>query len=129
MRISLILLLLSSTTLAFVHLAALKFYLYWQYSWFDMPVHTLGGITIVFALYAIRELLGKSENDAPPLVSLLTFALGVGILWELFELYAGVPIQNNYIFDTAIDLTMDVCGGYLGFLIHSKLSYLGEHSS
>jgi len=41
------------------------------------------------------------------------FVVGVG--WELFELWAGIPVVEDYILDTTTDLIMGILGALSGY--------------
>jgi len=45
----------------------------------------------------------------------------IGIGWEIFEILAGVPREDNFIIDTVVDLTMDVLGAAVATGIFIKL--------
>lgn len=94
-----------------VHTAALQWSLYWYYPWLDSPVHFLGGMWIALATAWI---LARTESRirARTVVAFVAF---FAISWELFEVWAGVPMENNFVFDTTIDLCMDALGGIVGF--------------
>ena len=50
----------------------------------------------------------------------------VGIGWELFEVFAGIPIEENFKFDTTMDLFMDLLGASVAILIFIRV-YLSGH--
>jgi hypothetical protein len=94
--------LILSGALALLNQWALTEYLYWRYEWFDILMHLLGGLAIgtfvAGLLYKFRPGL---------------FLLGVVVLvvgWEVFEYMFGIPHEDNYVFDTALDLLMDTFG-------------------
>lgn len=120
---SLILLLAAVMVLGTVHILALELYLYWQYTWFDVPVHMLGGAIVALSLF-VAALYVPMLQQFLHLLPVLAFALIVGILWELFELGAGIFRAENYAFDTSIDLVMDVVGGYIGYIVGSRMNRL-----
>jgi len=121
MKLSVILLLISTSVLGAVHYLALEFYLYWQYVWFDVPMHILGGVVVALSLFAARDLGVSIPNAFFRLAPVLLFVMVVGILWEIFEVKAGLYMAENYVFDTAVDLCMDFVGGTVGFIVGSKL--------
>lgn len=41
--------------------------------------------------------------------------------WELFELWAGMPREANFAFDTTIDLIMDALGGICGYFLAKRV--------
>lgn len=120
MRTIFLLLLLSVVTLAFVHISALQFYLYWQYVWLDVPVHFLGGAVVTFLFFSLVDLGVRLPTWCQKVVPVLIMVFLVGVAWELYELLIGIVMRDNYVFDTTLDLVMDVCGGYVGFIISRR---------
>lgn len=107
--------------LAVVHVIAVDLYLYWHFRWLDMPVHAYGGAMVALGLFCLRD-LGLLKESYLRIVPVLVFATAIALLWEAFELAAGVPIIGNYFFDTAIDITLGVTGSAIGFYIGSRVS-------
>lgn len=105
-----------------LHLLGFQYFLYWRFWWYDMIIHSLGGIEVVLA---VAWFVGLSRQSATWL-SLLAAAIVVGIGWEAFELWGGIPREANWTFDTAIDLSMDALGGIIGISIVARL---GRHLS
>jgi len=121
MRTIFLLLFLATVTLAFVHFAALEFFLYWQYVWLDVPVHFLGGTIVALLFLALLDLGLPCPSWCQKLIPVLVLVLIVGVLWEVYELLIGIIIRDNYVFDTTLDLIMDVCGGYVGYVVGNKV--------
>lgn len=94
--------------LAALHLWALDAYLYWQYPWFDVLIHFLGGLAIG------AFVVGLLVHFRPRLYIAILAATYIG--WELFEVVAGVPREANFIFDTTLDLLMDTLGGIAAYV-------------
>jgi len=105
------------TLVAILHLVGFEYYLYWRFLWFDLIVHTLGGIWASLFLLWMRGFW----NDTPNLLWGIFGAIMVGIAWEVFEVSAGLPIASNYVFDTSLDLLMDVLGGVIGSFLFCAL--------
>ena len=94
---------------------------YWYYTiwWFDIPMHFLGGMWVgLFFLYVLNNKKGFLKH----FFVILSCVLLVGILYELFEIYA-----HNYIardpfnsLDTVSDLFFDLAGGALAVLYFPK---------
>ena len=104
-------------TIAMLNAAAMHWRLYWTYWWFDIPMHFLGGLwTGLFILWSVY-LSGFPLNFVQRAMSMLTVALlgvvGVGVIWELFELISRATLvsQDAYVTDTVLDLIMDTLGG------------------
>lgn len=108
--------LLLSALIAYLHIKALEMNLYFVYPWFDVALHFLGGALIsVIALTVFLYAKGEKNFLENKKLLFLTPAIAVlvGALWEVFELWAGVVPSENYVFDTSIDLVMDLIGGVL----------------
>lgn len=98
----------------FLAIKGLWYYLFW---YFDMPMHFLGGVVVMYLLVYLfynRISIQKSSN----LFYLLAGVLIVGLGWEVFEyfllnLYAGQPFN---IIDSTSDIFFDLAGGILGLL-------------
>ena len=97
--------------LAALHFTGLALYLYWYFFWFDMVTHFMGGMWAgIFLLWS------RAQTGYPPnLLFVVGGALLIGIVWEIFEVAAGLPREANYVFDTSLDLLMDVLGSLFAF--------------
>lgn len=119
-----VLFLLSSLLLAISHIVALKFFLYWQYLWLDIPMHALGGVVValgVFSLYDFKENFPKRLLLPIPV---LTFVLLSALAWEVYELQIGIQIEEDYAIDTIIDIIMGMLGGVFGYILGYSFSRL-----
>jgi len=99
--------------IAATHLSALQWSLYWYFVWLDVPVHFAGGAWL--ALAGSWLLLRFGYGHEVRYVFMIVIAGSIG--WELFEAWAGVPRDSNFLFDSVLDLTMDVAGGIVGFIL------------
>lgn len=69
----------------------------------------------------------RSRGSAPSAVrvfiAVLVEVLAIGIMWEIFEYYAGLTFNpvSSYTFDTTKDLVMDVLGGCATYLYYVKV--------
>jgi len=127
MRAPLLLIIFFITTLVFggAHLLASKFFLYWKYTWLDIPMHILGGIIVVFAFLLALKYLVRLPRRYSSLLPTLATVLFIGLLWELFEIKIGIPLyEENFEIDLAGDLLMDIVGGVIGYYVGSRLSTL-----
>jgi hypothetical protein len=113
------------TTLAVVHISATKFFLYWKYLWFDIPMHFLGGVCVALGLSALPFFrIHVFERFRTPLIY-ASVTLLVGILWEIFEVTSGIMvIDETFVPDTVLDLVMDVLGGLVGYAVAGTLKKL-----
>ena len=111
-------------------LAAGPYFLYWKLWWFDMVLHFLGGLWITLGGYYIFSLSGYFKKISPdkkwvfvlPLLALV-FA---GSAWEIFEYLLGIIPIKGYVFDTCLDLAMDILGGGLACFFIAKNHALAE---
>ncbi len=89
-------------------------------------MHFLGGLWIVFSAYYIFHFsntigeVGKKSYSI--FILLLTAVLTVGILWEVFEYLVGAIPKTDYVFDTCLDLAMDILGGVTAYFFISKIT-------
>ena len=103
--------------LCMVNLVAIKGLWYYIFWYFDMPMHFLGGVAILFLVaYVLYKPLQDSKY---PILFCLLFTLAIGIGWEVFEyifnnLIAGMTFSPM---DTTSDIFFDMSGVLLGILI------------
>ncbi|HEY4511413.1 MAG TPA: hypothetical protein VJH55_01085 [Candidatus Paceibacterota bacterium] len=112
--------------IAVLHYAAIVFYLYWAYWWFDIMMHVLGGMAVGLLLYWF--LYRSAIVSIPRLPSwgvVLVGTIVVGVGWEIFEYVIHLTYTNkeSYVFDTSVDLLMDVVGAY-GAYVATRLKLL-----
>lgn len=105
-------------SLALIHIVAMHFFLYETFDWFDIPMHFLGGVCIAlcFALLPFFHIYLPKRYTT--ITVYLCVVLLVGVVWEIFEYMtglSGVAVQNDFVFDTVLDLVMDVLGGVVGY--------------
>lgn len=118
--------LLSAITLAMSHFLFLEFYLYWRYLWLDIPMHFLGGITVALGLLSLRDFISWLPRWFFTLSVILSFTFAVAVLWEVFELFIGIPFEpEGYINDTIADLMLSMMGGLAGYFVGSRINTLG----
>ncbi len=110
---------------AFLHLAALKFYLYFDLWWLDIILHFLGGVWVAATVFWAYYFSGWYKNPVASarrfFIVTLSGAVIVGIAWELFEYHAGLTFVLpgiDYRIDTLCDLGMDVVGGLSAYLYY-----------
>lgn len=106
--------------LGLLHTSALTYSLYWRYVWLDTLSHFLGGLWIALAFAWLFLRNGRTAYTTH--IVLAVMVIGVG--WELFEFVSGVPREANWLFDTAVDLTLDLIGGVCGAYLSQKIARL-----
>lgn len=127
MNILLTLFFTSFTTLAVIHFFATKFFLYWKYFWFDIPMHVFGGVCVAFGFAILPFFRIQLPSRYTTLKGYIGAVLCVGILWEVFEYFfglSGFAVQNDFIFDTVKDLIMDMLGGVIAYGVIMKIKQL-----
>ena len=118
-------------------LLAFRYFMYWRFWWFDIIMHFLGGFWLALLAFYIlylsdlkekieiwtqRVQIGFFEKYSFLIISLM-FVLSIGILWEIFELFFAFPLKQGYLFDTILDLIMDMMGwGVIYFIFLKKIS-------
>jgi hypothetical protein len=111
-------LLSSVAILGIAHAAALNFSLYWQFPWFDIPMHILGGIVVALSLLLLASFINSIPERYVSFRWVLIGVLIIGLLWELFEIAIGIPlIEHDFEADMFLDLAMDLCGGAIGYVL------------
>lgn len=95
---------------------------YTRYPWWDVALH--GGSAMAFGLMGFLFVFVLFEGDryAAPAWAMafiaFTFAVALGVLWEVFEFVMdasfGLNMQKSGLVDTMWDLIVDVIGATLG---------------
>ena len=103
-----------------LHLCALQFFLYWRFFWFDILVHSMGGVFIALAVAWLSTRSGHSVSVA----LCVSVAFALGIAWEIFEYDFNIPqtLWVSYPFDTAKDIVMDTFGGTIGASLARRIA-------
>ncbi len=106
--------LIFSSFLLFLHLSALKHFMYWSTPWFDVFVHSIAGVSIAFLFLSLFSLLSNRKHYSGLRVfSITCFAtLLVSIGWEVFEFSNGLALNQwlGYWPDTISDISSGVLG-------------------
>lgn len=108
-----------------LHAVAMAFSLYWQWWWYDLTVHFLGGAFAALLIAWFFFFSGYTTLRLPNQSRLLWFAilgvLAIGGGWELFERLLGHSWSpEGYWLDTGIDIVMDVLGGLGAYVLFLK---------
>ena len=83
-------------------------------------MHAFGGVIVALGFFVLSDLriLPRTFLRIVPITALV---LGVALIWEAFELIAGVEIIGHYIIDTTVDITAGLIGGVIGFYVGKSL--------
>ena len=85
------------------HFALLNYW-YWEFWWLDVAMHFSGGVVIGLSAYVFG---GRRAV-------ILYAVLLVGVVWEVYEYAIGISsTEPKFIFDTGLDLAMDIAGALL----------------
>jgi len=117
---------LSAIVLAVFHYLFLELHLYWLYPWLDIPMHFLGGITVAIGYMVFIGFSPKLTDKYFTFNNTLIFVLLVAVLWEVFEVGAGILNfeESNYVGDTALDIIVGILGGITGYFVSVRISQL-----
>jgi len=106
-----------------LHFLAMRFYLYWTFSWFDILMHGLGGLVIglLAGALVIRFFPMVLEYAVLFFILVLGTTLLVGFLWEVFEFILDLTVKMQLyqpsVPDTMVDIVMDMIGGCIAGII------------
>ena len=110
-----VLFLLVSVTFGAVHLFAMYASLYCFYWWFDILMHSWGGILITLGLFSFGTF--SRIKRKPTLLFTLAVLLFVVTVWELFEWRAGLFDPATHLEDTLLDMFLGVAAGLITYYI------------
>ena len=108
-------------TIAALYQIAAYFSLFWAVTWFDIPMHFLGGVWVTFLFiwfFSHFDFFTSKKEHPLFLASWVFFVVTViGISWEVFEYLTGITfvLGKNYWSDTILDLVMDLIGAGVAF--------------
>ena len=99
--------------LALLNLLGTIFHWYETLWWFDMPMHFLGGVCVMYlCVVSAWPLLRKGMPVAPYIRRCVLAGIALGLLWELFEYilyrYSGGPVFIPL--DSLSDVFFDCAG-------------------
>lgn len=103
-----------SISVLILHILALKFFLYWTTSWYDIGMHFLGGFLIGLVVISFIRRIHPGEQILEKgllFSSVILAVLVIGLTWELWEIFMGFTDVIADKTDTFIDLIMDFVGG------------------
>ncbi|MCK9351176.1 MAG: hypothetical protein WCT49_01025 [Candidatus Paceibacterota bacterium] len=126
-----IFLLILITAICVLNFYAYRFHWYWEFWWFDIVMHTLGGMWVASAALWLRYFRNKDREQAVLRKKFVLFfsvfsVYVIGIGWELFEfsLDRFITFKIHDAANTASDLFFDGVGGlfavFLFFAVYNK---------
>jgi hypothetical protein len=124
LKLPTIFLLITFSFLAVIHIIALELFLYWRFWWFDIPVHFIGGIVVALGVFTLHDLRIVIPTRLLQLVPVLLLVILVAMVWEVYEVLIGIPIESDAVLDVLTDLSMGILGGLVGYTIGTNLNKL-----
>ncbi len=100
-------------------MGGLFLHLYYRLDFYDHIVHVLAGIWAAIAIIAFFRVQGVVFTKVLNIFLItMSFSLIVGVVWEFFELRAGLTSVADHAFlsDTYGDLISDTVGAIIGSL-------------
>ena len=88
-------------------------------------MHFLGGAIVALSIFAIVDFGIPLPKWLSTFIPVLLFVLVIGVVWEVWEVVAEISTrERNYVFDTTLDIIMDLSGGALGYFVGSRVRKL-----
>lgn len=114
--------------LLLINTGAILFYWYDSMWWFDMPMHTIGGMLVVFVGSAFLWTRIRHLPARELFITLTLFVFVIGLAWEYYEYVVQFYVKSVHLADVAdslSDLICDMLGGSIGalFVIQLKKRY------
>ena len=116
----LLIILVLGIVIALLHALALEYFLYWQYGWFDILMHFLGGLIIsLFALWGYLRFSDHGMSKGLLLFDVILFTFIICLFWESFELMFKLSVTDpvSYFIDTVGDFAMNTIGALVGYFL------------
>lgn len=123
-RLTTVFFLISVSVLVTIHALATYLDLYWFWWWLDIPMHILGGSSIVLGIATARDI--RIPHAARLLTlpnAILTVLLGA-ISWEVYQFLTTPSVKDGYVLDTLGDVGFGLIGGLLGWYIVRALDQI-----
>lgn len=124
LKIPTIFFLIAGSMWAVIHVIALELFLYWKFAWLDIPMHFIGGTIVALGIFTLRDIRILIPERWIALSSVLLMVVAAALVWEVYELLIGIPVEDNYVVDTLTDLCMGTLGGLVGYGIGTSLRKL-----
>lgn len=108
--------------IALLQFLATRYFLYWEFWWYDIMMHFLGGLFIGASfLWFVYFEASRLKKNLPVFVATFAVVFTVGVSWELFEYVTGMYNAVNYTLDTTLDLAMDIAGMMGAYLFFKRV--------
>lgn len=115
------------------HSIVLFRHLQFSHPWVDIPLHLAGGLWVgLFTLwwfYSDRKWFPVKDRSSQMVITLaLSSAMGIGILWEVFEYVVNLLTVGEFydLLDMTADLLNDAIGALAGAVFFMKRRYNTE---
>jgi len=110
-------------------LLAIKYTLYWQYRWIDIPVHFLGGFFlgallfyIAFSNKSTKKMISLPRTKKNIFIITVLLVFVAAAMFEVLEFALGrTIISPAFVPDTTLDLIAGTAGGYLFYLLYQSI--------
>lgn len=96
---------------------------YYRFWWWDSMLHAISGMVLGFIGFVLVYILNKNENIdvflSPIFIAVFAFSFAVtmGVFWEIFEFWMdtifGLNMQKSGLIDTMFDLMEDCAGAFI----------------
>ncbi len=104
--------------------------LYFYYPWLDVVMHLVGGFWIGFtALAIIQWKLKRALPLKERMAYAFLIALGVGVLWEMFELLSDMSFALEPYVYNATDTFSDLFNDFIGGIIAGIVGHIHQHQN
>lgn len=113
---------LLGSALAITHSIAVYFSLYWFWWWFDIVMHTLGGVFLIGVVYTfvrLRILSAQWLSFGLRLVGIVVVTL---ISWEVFGVWVEAGFKTGWLLDTILDFGFGILGVLIGYWLIKRYS-------
>ena len=111
---------------------AYQHFFYWRFGWYDTLMHLIGGLAI--GLVSSWVYLEKKDRSLEPVLDWnkllffnFSFALVIGLVWELFELVFDRIVVFSLL-DSLDDLLFGMAGSLLAGLLVGSLKKIKDKS-
>ena len=112
--------------IAVLHYLAFKYYWYWNFSWFHLIMHLLGGfwftLTTFWFLIRLNYVNTIVKHKRRFFVIMIVSVVVVGLSWEIFEILSGFTSikESGYLNSLMNDLVSNFIGGFVAYFYFIK---------